>query len=342
MNNSNFYPLGKLPAAHLAQLLERYGPTDPSVIVGPRIGEDTAVLEISKGHYLVAKSDPITFATEEIGWYAVNVNANDVACSGGAPRWWIATLILPEGQACASLVDTIFEQMGSACQQVGAQLVGGHTEITYGIDRPLVIGTMLGQVPQGRVITTAGARPGDVLILTKGIAVEGTAIISREKRQELAGHFDSDYITRCAAFLHNPGISVVRDAGVAINAAPDAIHAMHDPTEGGVATSLYELAGASGHGLELDGDSLPVYPETVNVCRLFGLDPLGLIASGSLLISADPEAAGMIVGALESEGIDAAVIGRVLSSDKGVWINRKNSRQPLPTFARDEIARLFG
>lgn len=342
MDKLDSYPLGKLPAAHLARLLERYGPTDPAVIVGPRIGEDTAVLDISTGHYLVAKTDPITFATQEIGWYAVNVNANDVACAGAAPRWWIATLILPGGKADAQLVDDIFEQMANACRQVGAQLVGGHTEITYGIDRPLVIGAMLGQVPHGRLITTAGARPGDVLILTKGIAVEGTAIISREKRRELESHLDGDLLARCAGFLHDPGISVVRDASIAVESAPGAVHAMHDPTEGGVATSLYELAAASGYGLEIDGDSLPVYPETIQVCRPFGLDPLGLIASGSLLIAADAGAGKDIARALEDNGIDATIIGRVLPSGDGVWINRNNVREPLPSFARDELARLFG
>jgi hydrogenase maturation factor len=192
------------------------------------------------------------------------------------------------------------------------------------------------------VITTSGARAGDVLILTKGIAVEGTAIISREKRQELSEHYDADFIARCADFLHNPGISVVRDARVAMSVAPDAIHAMHDPTEGGVATSLYELAGASGFGLEIDQASLPVYSETAQVCQPFGLDPLGLIASGSLLISADSQAAQEIVDTLKCEGIDAAIIGRVLAADQGVWINRNGNRKPMPTFDRDEIARLFG
>ena len=138
------YPLGKLPAAHLARLLALYAPSDPAVIVGPRVGEDVAVVAVSPDCYLVAKSDPITFATDEIGWYAVHVNANDIACSGARPRWWMPTVLLPEGASTPELVDTIFAQMDDACAQVGAQLVGGHTEITYDLGRPLIVGAMLG------------------------------------------------------------------------------------------------------------------------------------------------------------------------------------------------------
>lgn len=335
------YPLGKLPADHLSRLLERYAPDDPAVVVRPRVGEDAAVLQLSPDRYLVAKSDPITFATDEIGWYAVHVNANDVACSGARPRWWMATVLLPEGKASPELVDTIFAQMADACAQVGAQLVGGHTEITYGLDRPLVIGTMLAELSPQALVTTAGARPGDVLILTKGIAVEGTAIIAREKRDELASRLDPAFVARCEEFLHRPGISVVREARIATSAARDGVHAMHDPTEGGLATSLFEVAAASGCGVEIDGEHLPIFPETQSLCDLFGLDPLGLIASGSLLIAAAPEAAEAITIATEGDGIAATVIGRALSPGEGLWITYGGDRRPLPAFPRDELARLF-
>ncbi len=335
------YPLGKLPAEHLAHLLARYAPDDPAVIVGPRVGEDAAVLEIVPGSYLVAKSDPITFATDEIGWYAVHVNANDVVCTGARPRWWMATVLLPEGQASPTLVDAIFAQMHAACQQVGAQLVGGHTEITHKLDRPIVMGAMLGQVRPGELITTAGARPGDTLILTKGMAVEGTAIIAREKQALLTQHVTQEVVERCAGFLHQPGISVVADAQIATAAAPGAIHAMHDPTEGGVATGLHELALASGCGLEVDGDVLPVLPETRLLCDLFELDPLGLIASGSLLLAAAPEATDAILNALREEGIAATVIGRMLAHGEPVTICTGRDRRPLARFAHDEIAKLY-
>ena len=335
------YPLGKLPAAHLAKLLEQYKPDDPAVIVGPRIGEDTAVLALDADHLLVAKTDPITFATDEIGWYAVNVNANDVACSGARPRWWLATVLLPEGGATPDLVDTLFGQMAEACAQVGAQMVGGHTEITYGIDRPLVVGVMLGTVPAERLVTTAGAQPGDILLLTKGIAVEGTAIIAREKRHLLMEEFDADLLDRCAGFLHRPGISVVRDAEVVAAAAGENVHAMHDPTEGGLATGLHELSAASTCGLEINMDQLPILPETRRLCSFFGLDPLGLIASGSLLAALRPDSLDATLDALAQANIPAAPIGRVLEHDEAVWLVQGTERKPLPHFDRDEIARLY-
>lgn len=335
------YPLGKLPAAHLARLLAQYAPSDPAVILGPRVGEDVAVVAISPDCYLVAKSDPITFATDEIGWYAVHVNANDIACSGARPRWWMPTLLLPEGASTPELVDTIFAQMDDACTQVGAQLIGGHTEITYDLGRPLIVGAMLGQVPSHELVTTAGARPGDVLVLTKGIAVEGTAIIAREMADQLAGQLPSELIERCRGFLHQPGISVVRDAQMAIAAAPGAIHAMHDPTEGGIATGLHELAAASGCRLEICEDDLPILPETGLICELFGLDPLGLIASGSLLIAAAAGAVDTVIRALTAGGIAATPIGRVVAPGDEVMMIRAGEQRSLPLFERDELARLL-
>ncbi len=341
MDITDSIPLGKLPAALLGRLLVRYAPTDPAVIVGPRVGEDVAVLSTSCEHYLVAKSDPITFATDEIGWYAVHVNANDIACSGGKPRWWLATLLLPEGKTSQELVERIFAQMGDACAQVGAQLVGGHTEITHGLSRPIVLGVMLGEVPVHNLITTSGAKPGDRLILTKGIAVEGTAIIARERAKELESVLDSDLLCRAVAYLTEPGISVVRDARIAIAAAPGKIHAMHDPTEGGLATGLHELALASGLGLEVDHERIPVLPETRALCDYFQLDPLGLIASGSLLLAVEAGMSRAIVQALSAEGLPAYEIGRMLAPGEESGIIMDGRREPLPIFARDELARLY-
>lgn len=338
---TSIYPLGKLPAEHLARLLERYAPTDPDVVVGPRVGEDAAVVAVTPGAYLVAKSDPITFATDEIGWYAVHVNANDVACCGATPRWWMATLLLPGGRATAELVDTIFAQFGQACDQVGAQLVGGHTEITHGLDRPVVVGTMLGEVEPGKLVSTGGAQPGDVLILTKGIAVEGTAIIAREKGAALVGRVSDELLERSSMFLHDPGISVVLDAQTLCMALGSAVHAMHDPTEGGVMTGLHELAEASGCGLEIRGDQLPILPETRAVCGHLGLDPLGLIASGSLLAAVAPGSAEEAIAALRGAGIQAAGIGRVLPAGAESVLVEGEERRPLPIFRRDELARLF-
>ncbi|MBE9506573.1 MAG: AIR synthase family protein [Chloroflexi bacterium] len=343
------YPLGKLPAEHLARLLARYAPSDPRVIVGPGVGHDAAVISFSTpargqaGRYLVAKTDPITFASREIGWYAVHVNANDVACTGATARWFLATLLLPEGRAHPSLVDTIFDQIAAACRELDVELVGGHTEITHGLDRPIVVGCMLGEVAPERLVRPDGARPGDVLLVTKGIAVEGTAIIARdivaqEKADTLVG-VDSTLLERSRGFLHHPGISVVRDAAVATAAGE--VHALHDPTEGGLATGLWELAEAAGAGLEVDEAAIPILPETQVLCKRLGLDPLGLIASGALLLAVAPGDADAILVALDEVDIAAARIGRVVEREWGVVLRTAAGKRPLPRFGRDEITRLF-
>ena len=330
-------PLGKLPAEHLARLLARFPIQDPRVIVGPRVGEDAAVLDMGQ-RYLVAKSDPITFATDAIGWYAVHVNANDVACTGAEPRWFLATLLLPQGQADADMAKDILTQITRACQEVGAVLVGGHTEITYGLDRPIVVGAMLGEVLPERLVTTGGARPGDVVLFTQRLAVEATAIIAQEKRAELIQHhgLSAEYVDRCANFIYRPGISVVPAAQIATGAAP--IHAMHDPTEGGLATGLWELAAAAEVGLEIMAQAVPIYPETRALCDAYGLDPWGVIGSGSLLLTLNPAHTQQVCDALTEAGIEVTSIGRVTPREDGVTLK---GGLPLPTFARDEIARLF-
>jgi len=333
-----FLPVGKLPAALLADLLARYARPGPGVVVGPGIGRDATVLDWGD-RYLVAKTDPITFATDTIGWYVVHVNANDMAAMGATPRWFLATVLLPEGRTTPAMAEEIFAQISRACREMEVSLCGGHTEITYGLDRPIVVGQMLGEVARDRLVTSAGAQVGDAILLTKGIAVEGTAIIAREKAAELIDDYPAEWITHCQNFLFNPGISVVRDAQVVTAVAR--VHAMHDPTEGGLATGLHELAQASGVGLLIRREAIPILPETAVLARRFGLDPLGLIASGSLLIALPLDDAPVAIKALREAGIQAGVIGQVWEPARGVKLESGGQIDDLPHFARDEIARLF-
>ncbi|MGQ9576414.1 MAG: AIR synthase family protein [Thermoguttaceae bacterium] len=335
---SDRIPVGKLPARLLRELLDRYVPTDPRVILGPGIGKDAAILDLGD-RYLVAKTDPVTYAAEQIGWYAVHVGANDVACCGATPQWFLVSLLLPEQGTTAELAEAIFHQVHRACRQLGVTWCGGHTEVVPGLPRPILVGQMLGEVAPQRCLTPK-AQVGDAVILTKGIAIEGTALIAREKRDQLRGVIPEAELQRCADLLHTPGISVVQDARLAMEAA--GVHAMHDPTEGGVATGLWELAEASGVGLVVDQDRLSVLPECQRLCRHFGLDPLGLIASGSLLIAAAPERTEAILERLHSGGIPAAVVGQITPSAEGCTLRLPDrSVRALPSFPRDEITRLF-
>ncbi|MGC9400575.1 MAG: AIR synthase family protein [Anaerolineae bacterium] len=337
-SSDEYYRVGKLPQEDLLALLRQQELRDSRVILGPGLGHDAAVIAFDD-RYLVTKSDPITFATDEIGWYAAQVNANDIACLGATPRWFVATVLLPEKRSDRALVEMIFEQLHRGCAEVGAVLVGGHTEITYGLGRPIVVGAMFGEVGPEALVRSDGARPGDALILTKGIAVEGTALLAREVRERLERHVDAELLERAANFLHEPGISVVRDAAL-LTAHAD-VHAMHDPTEGGVATGLHEMLGAAGAGAVVDEAALPILPETAKLCEILELDPLGLIASGALLASVAPQDAEEVVAALAEAGVRAAVIGRVREAPGVVLETVSGERRPLRRFARDEVARLF-
>jgi hydrogenase expression/formation protein HypE len=331
-------PVGKLPAPLLQRLLEAVPIPDPRVVVRPQVGADAAVVDMGD-RLLVVKSDPITFATERIGWYVVQVNANDVACLGARPRWFLCTLLLPEG-CPPPLAEEVFRQVVEACRALGVSLIGGHTEVTYGLARPLAIGAMLGEVGRGRLVRPGGARPGDLLLLTKAIALEGTALLAREAAPALLQRgVPPEVVSRAQGLLTHPGISVVEEALAA--AATGWVHALHDPTEGGLATGLWEMAALAGVGLEVDGDAIPLLPECQAICRALGLDPLGLLASGSLLIASPPEGYEAVRQAVEEVGAPCAVIGRVLPPGEGLLLLRGGRREPLPLFPRDEVARWF-
>jgi hydrogenase maturation factor len=251
----------------------------------------------------------------------------------------LSTLLLPEGQADQALVERIMGQIAAACRLLGIVPCGGHTEVTYGLDRPIVVGVMLGDVLPGKLVRSSDVQVGDVILITKGIAVEGTAIMAREREEELGRRFAPEFLRRSKGFLHDPGISVVRDAHLAAGAAP--VHAMHDPTEGGVATGLWELALASGVGLEVDAARIPVFEETRLLCDALGLNPLGLIASGALLVAVAEADVGAVSEALTQAGIAVAPIGQAVSPERGCALRTGQEVRPLPRYDQDEIARLF-
>jgi hydrogenase maturation factor len=332
-------PVGKLRPEFLAQLLATL-PSDASVIVGPGIGRDVAVLDLGGPSLILAKSDPITFATDEIGFYAVAVNANDIVTAGGVPRHFLATLLLPEARTDARLVSSILTQLAQACATHGICLVGGHTEVTAGLDRPIVAGMMLGDVPRDALITNAGAQVGDAILLTKAVAVEGTSVIAREMRPSLLGAgFDPAWIDRCARMLHDPGISVVPDARAILSAVRP--HAMHDPTEGGLATALWEMAVAAGVCIELDAHAIPILPETSALCQQLGLDPLGLLASGSLLAAVAPYDVPDAIAACHSRGIPCVQIARIVPGEPAVIMVQAGSSALLPRFDQDELTKIL-
>lgn len=329
-------PVGKLPADLLRESLEGIISADPAVLVGAGIGEDAAAMDISEAEVLVLASDPITLATDSLARYAVLANANDVATSGATPRWLLTTLLFPPGSTPSEVV-AVARDIQEVCGEYGVSLCGGHTEITDAVCRPLVVGTMAGTALMAHLVDKRYMREGDRILLTKGVAIEGTGLIAREFGTRLArsGMTEAE-IAECAGFLDRVGI--LEEARIARSFA--GVTAMHDVTEGGLATAVSELGAAGGRRLRLHTEKIPVYPQTRRLCAALGLDPLGLIGSGTLLITCSPSDAGALMDAVAAEGIEIADIGEVLGRGDGVEALRDGSSVEWPHFDRDEVSRL--
>lgn len=335
-------PAGKLPPHLLHQLLGDLPTHDPQLILGPAVGEDAAVIDFATNadKLLVAKSDPITFATDEIGYYAVNVCANDLAVTGAQPRFYLPTLLLPADATDTELVHRIFSQLGAACRTLGIVVAGGHSEITPTVSQPVIAGTLLGEVERDKVVSSGGAQPGDLVLLVGHAAVEGTSIIAREKRTELLQRgWSNAQLDEAANYLYSPGISVLKPALLA--AEQKLVTAMHDPTEGGVATALVEIATASKVGLAIQLDAIPISDLSRQLCAEFGLDPLGTIASGALLATAKAENVEKLLELWRSIGWSAAVIGEVMEAAQGISARYGNELTVFPSFITDEITKLW-
>ena len=336
-------PVGKLKHDFLKELLPTHN-RNAGVVVGPQLGEDAAVIELGD-NYLVATSDPITFATEDIGWYVVCVNSNDIAAMGAVPKWLLVTLLLPEDATTPTMVRDIMAQLTQACVEFNIALCGGHTEVTPAVTQPVIIGQMMGVTDKNALFTSADAYVGDALILTKGLGIEATAIIVRECEEQLREKCDAPFLEQAKNYLMDPGISVLKDAQIAISTG--GVHAMHDVTEGGVATAVYELATAAELGVTVYSDKLLDSPVlygniTRTLCDMFGLNPLGVISSGAMLIASESEKAEAICQALSAVGINANIIGAFLPAEHGLWLeDTTGTRQPLPIFETDEITKLL-
>jgi hydrogenase expression/formation protein HypE len=332
-------PVGKLPLEHLRSLLRHLPKHDPRLVIGPQIGEDAAVINAGD-RYLVVATDPITFATDHIGRYAVHVNANDVAVTGARPLWFFLVMLLPESRTTPELAATIMADVRTTCEELGVTLGGGHTEITQGLDRPILVGQMLGEIAPTRLVHKTRLAMGDLILLTRSVAIEGTAILAQEKPERLRGRVDADLLARAARFLIEPGISVVGAALAAANLG-EVVHAMHDPTEGGLATGLFELVAPAGLGLRVIREHIPVFSETDAICRALSLDPLRLLASGTLLIATAPDGADSVLRAIKATGVPAVVIGEVRPLSEGITIVTNGNVEPLAPAVRDEVARAF-
>jgi len=332
---------GKLDINILKGLLERHTILDPRVVMGPKIGEDAAVIDLGEGSdfYWVVTSDPITFTTEEIGYYGVVVNMNDLATMGATPKWFLATLLFPE-ESNLGFIEKVFQQIHDACHRFKISFIGGHTEVTPGIGKMILSGHMIGEVKKDRLVTTSGAREGDLLLLVKGVCIEGTSIIARERESELlARGITPSLIQRAKRFIFEPGIDVLQAARIACDTVP--VHSMHDPTEGGLINGIVEMALASGKEIEVNLEKVLIYEESRILCQEYGLDPLGVIASGALLLTISPSDLSPLLKAFREIFIPIQVIGQVKKGKPRVLaIDEKESKEVHPLL-RDEILKIY-
>jgi hydrogenase maturation factor len=324
-------PAGKLPPALLEELLEGAGPLPAEVRLGPALGEDACAIDLPAGT-LVAATDPITLTGDAVGAHAVVINANDVAVMGVRPRWFLAAVLLPEGTT-EDDVRALFRAMHAAIRRADVALVGGHTEVTAAVRQPVVVGQMLGFAEDGRVIPTGGVCPGDLIVQAGPVPVEGAAVLASAARERL-GALPPRVRARAARGLEDPGISVVR---AALLAARLGARAMHDPTEGGLAAGLTELAAASRVALTVDDDAVLWFEPGLAVCEALGADPWGTLASGALLAAFPPERAESARNELEQADIPARIIA---TAHEGHGVTLADGR-PLEAPPRDEVARLL-
>jgi thiamin-phosphate kinase len=322
---------GKLPPNILKEVVYKYlGVHNSRVLLGPSIGEDAAIIDIGE-KVLVVHTDPITGAIENIGLLAVYISTNDIATRGALPLWLSLAILLPEN-ATKELLEGIVSQIDQASKEIGVSVVGGHTEVTPGLRRPIVVSTAFGEARKESYVTTSGAKPGDLLILTKSVAIEGTLILANELEAQLKEKVEENVIKKAKSYIKL--ISIVKEALIA--SSTGFVNAMHDPTEGGILGALQELCYASKIGARIYESRIPISYETKKICEALGIDPLKTISSGSLLIAVKKEGMEKVVNAIKKAGIKATVIGEFTKGNK-LEVVRKSGVEEVTEEIQEEL-----
>ena len=325
--------IGKVPESVLKRsIIKQIKKRRPEIVMGAAVGEDCAAIELKEGEVYVMSTDPITGTSHEIGALAVHVTANDIASAGAEVIGVMLSVLLPDGTEEEEL-KSIMRQVEEVCRDLNIQTIGGHTEVTAVVNQPVITVTGVGKVLKENLITTGGAKPGDEVLVTKWIGLEGTSIIAREMKDELLSRFNPSFVDKAADFIRY--LSVVPESAIAVK---NKVTAMHDVTEGGIFGALWEVAEASKVGLKIDLKSIPVRQETIEICEVFGINPYQLISSGSMLMTAPNGHS--LAEKLKEAGINAAVIGRVTEGKDRLLINGDETRYLEPPKA-DELYKIY-
>lgn len=311
--------IGKVPENVLKRsIFKQIHTKRPEVVLGAGVGEDCAAIKLAEDETLVMSTDPITGTAQDIGTLAIQITVNDLASAGAEPVGVLLTVLLPE-EIEESDLKKMMAQVEEACAKAKVQVMGGHTEVTAVVNQPVISVCGVGKVKDGKLVSTAGAKPGMDILVTKWIGIEGTSIIAKEKETELLTRFSAPFIEKAKDL--DSYISVLSEAAVATGSG---VSAMHDVTEGGIFGALWEMAEASGVGLEIDLKKIPIRQETVEICEFFGLNPYQLISSGSMLMAATD--GNMLVRELDKAGIPAMIIGKATEGNDRVLLNEDERR----------------
>ena len=325
--------IGKLPEPVLIRsVLKEVQHRRPEVLVGPAVGQDCAVLEPAKGDVLVFSSDPITGTIKDMGSHSVHITANDLAASGAEPLGIMVTILLTPETEEAQLKE-MMRGLESACEELNIEVMGGHTEITDVVKQPLISITGVGRIKKEEVLTTSAAKPGQDVVITKWIGLEGTSIAAKEKEKKLLERFAPSFVETAKRF--DRYLSVVPEAKIA---KAWGVSAMHDITEGGVFGALWEMAAAGNVGLTVDLKKVPLKQETVEICEYFDLNPYQLISSGSMLIACDR--GHDLAERLKKEGIHSAVIGKFTDNNDKIIVYDEGETRYLEPPKTDELYKL--
>lgn len=326
--------IGKLPENVLVRsVFKQLHTKRPEIFQGAGVGEDCAAMMLAEDEMFVVSTDPITGTTQDIGKVGMMVTLNDLASAGAEPVGVLLTALLPE-EITEPQIRAMMQQIDEECEKYQVQVMGGHTEVTRAVNQPILTVTGIGKVKKGAMVSTGGARPGDDIVVTKWIAIEGTSIIAKEKEQELRTRYPQNLIDEAKAL--DKHLSVVPEAAIAVKSG---VSAMHDVTEGGIFGAFWELAEASGVGLEIDLKKIPIRQESVEICEFFGINPYELISSGSMLMAAKD--GNLLVRNLKKAGIKATVVGKAVAGNDRVLVNEEERRFLEPPKA-DELYKVLG
>ena len=299
------------------------------IVIRPSTGEDCSAVDPG-GEICVLSTDPITAAGSNAGYLVVHINCNDAASAGAEPIGILLTILLPAGSSEEDLKE-IIDGAYKAARELGIEILGGHTEVTEAVNKPVVNGTVVAKTKGRKFISSGGAKSGQHIIMTKWAAIEGTSIIAGDYEDKLKTILSEDIINEAKSLSSK--ISVVKEG---IIASEYGATATHDATEGGILGAVWEVAECSKVGVEIYADEIPVLECTKEICKAAKIDYLRLISSGTLIMTAfDGE---KLVDKLKSEGINAAVIGRV--TDSGRYVTFNGIRKELMPQEKDEIYRV--